>query len=33
LKFKTAGKLPIIIEEFIEYTLRFNKEKPEDVNM
>ena len=33
LKFKTAGKLPIILEESIEYTTRFNKGKPEDVNM
>ena len=32
LKFKTARKLPIILEEFIEYT-QFNKRKPEDVNM
>ena len=32
LKFKTAGKLPIIVEEPIEYT-RFNKGKPVDVNM
>ena len=32
LRFKTAGKLPIILEELIEYT-RFSKGKPEDVNM
>ena len=33
LKFKIAfWKLPIILEEFIEYT-QFNKGKPEDVNM
>ena len=27
-----AGKLPIILEEFIEYT-PFNKANPEDVNL
>ena len=33
LKFKTAGKLPIILEESIEYS-PFNAGKPEDdVNM
>ena len=32
LKFKTAGKLPVILEEFMEYT-RLNKGKPVDVNM
>ena len=32
LKFKTAGKSPTILEEFIEYT-PINKGKPEDVNM
>ena len=31
-KFKTAGKLPVILEEFIEYT-QFNEGKLEDVNM
>ena len=35
LKFKGAGKLPSILEAFIEYgTLpQFNKGRPEDVNM
>ena len=28
--FKTAGKIPIILEEF---QTQFNKGKPEDVNM
>ena len=32
LKFKTTEKLPIVLEEFMEYT-PINKEKPEDVNM
>ena len=32
LKFKTAGKLPNVLEEPIEYT-QFNKGKPEAVNM
>ena len=32
VKFKTAGKKPILLEEFIEYTY-FNKGIPEDVNM
>ena len=32
LKFKSAGKLPIILEEIIEYT-QFIKGKLEDVNM
>jgi hypothetical protein len=29
LKFKTAGKLPVVLEESIEYS-QFNKGKPED---
>jgi hypothetical protein len=33
LKFKIAGKLPLILEEFIEEYTHFNKGKPEDVNM
>ena len=33
LKFKTAGKLPIILEEFIEEYNQFSKGKPNDVNM
>ena len=33
LKFKTAWKLPIILEESMEYAPQFNKGKPEDVNM
>ena len=33
LKSKTAGKLPIILEEFIEYSTQSNKGKLEDVNM
>ena len=32
LKFNIAGYLPIILEEFIEYT-QINKGKPEDVNI
>ena len=32
LKFKTAGQLPTILEEFIECT-QFIEGKPEDVNM
>ena len=33
-KFKTtAGKLPIFLEEFIEYTPQFKKGKPVDVHM
>ena len=32
LKFKSAGKLLIILEEFIEYT-QINKGKQEDVNI
>ena len=32
LKFKTSGKLPIILDESVEYT-EFSKEKPKDVNM
>jgi len=32
LKFKTAGKSPIVLEEFIKYT-PFHKGTPEDVNM
>ena len=32
LKFKTAGTLPIILGEFMEYT-QLNEGKPEDVNM
>ena len=31
LKFKIAGKLPIILEEFRKYT-QFNKGKAKDVN-
>jgi hypothetical protein len=34
LKFiKTAGRLPIIFEEFIEYAPNLRKGKQEDVNM
>jgi hypothetical protein len=33
LKFKTPEKLPIILEESIEYTPKLIKEKVEDVNM
>ena len=33
LKFKTSGELPIISEEFREYTSNYDKEKLEDVNM
>ena len=29
---KTAGELPIILEESIEEYTRFNKGEPEDVN-
>jgi hypothetical protein len=29
---KTAGKLPIILEEFVEYTPKLIKRKPEDIN-
>ena len=32
LKFKTAKKLPIILEEFMEIS-QFNKGKHEDVNV
>ena len=32
LKFETAGKLPIIVEEYVEYP-QFNKGKPDGVNM
>jgi hypothetical protein len=32
-KFKTAEKLPIILEEFIEEYTQFNKGKPKDVNI
>ena len=31
LKFKTSGKLPIILEESVEYiSLKVNEEKPKD---
>jgi hypothetical protein len=33
LKFKTLGKLPIILEQYMEYILKSIKENPEDVNM
>ena len=33
MKLKTARKLPIILEDFIEHTPHLIKEKPEDVNM
>ena len=33
VEFKTTGKLPIILEEFIEINPNLMKEKPEDVNM
>ena len=33
LKFKNAGELPIILEEFLELYPNLVKEKPEDVNM
>ena len=32
-RLETAGKLPIILEEFIEYIPQINKENPEDVDM
>ena len=33
LKFKFAGKVPIILEESMEYISQSNKGKPKDVNM
>ena len=33
LKFKTAGKSPNILEEFLEEYTQFHKGKPEDVNI
>ena len=34
LKLETAGELPIILEEFLEYTIpQINKGEPEHVNM
>jgi hypothetical protein len=33
MKFNIAGKLPIILEEFMEYTPILNEGKPEDINM